>query len=396
MRISTTQFHQMALDGILTQQNAAVRTQNQLASGKKILNPSDDPVGSVHVLELERALNESTQFGKNSDQIKGRLTLEEQALADAGTTMDQIRSLTVQAANTGGLGASDLQSIGTQINQLEQQLLDIANRKDGSGEYLFSGGATTTIPFVRSGAGVVSYAGNQLNRVVQIAPNQRVQDSDSGFDVFMNVPEGNGTFATSATGTNAGNGVITVGSVTNKAAWVPGNYTLSFTTATTWQVTDSTAAVVASGNYTSGNAIAFNGIQVAVSGTPAAGDSFAISQAHTQDFFKTLDNLVNALNQQPLNIGQLNTALGGALQQLDQGSGKLLSVRTAVGARLQTLDDGDSARDDQSVQLKSSLSTLQDVDYATAVTELNRQSLGLQAAQQSYTKIAQLSLFNFL
>src|SRR5690349_15303809 len=131
MRISTTQFHQMALDGILTQQNAAVRMQNQLASGKKILNPSDDPVATVHVLELERALNESSQFGKNSDQIKGRLTLEEQALADAGTTMDQIRSLTVQAANTGGLGASDLQSIGNQINQLEQQLLDIANRKDG-------------------------------------------------------------------------------------------------------------------------------------------------------------------------------------------------------------------------------------------------------------------------
>jgi len=136
-------------------------------------------------------------------------------------------------------------------------------------------------------------------------------------------------------------------------------------------------------------------VQVAVTGAPATGDSFSISQANTQDFFTTLDNLVSALKQPPSNA-QLNTLLGNALQQLDQGSNQLSNVRTRVGARLQMLDDTDASRQDQAVQLQASLSTLQDVDFATAITKLNQQAVGLQAAQQSYSKISQLSLFNFL
>jgi flagellar hook-associated protein 3 FlgL len=94
--------------------------------------------------------------------------------------------------------------------------------------------------------------------------------------------------------------------------------------------------------------------------------------------------------------GQLATALGGVLQQLGQHTDHLLNVRAQVGSRLATLDDTDSARQDQDVELKSSIAKLRDVDYATAVTQMNQQLLGLQAAQQSYLKISQLSLFNYL
>ena len=72
------------------------------------------------------------------------------------------------------------------------------------------------------------------------------------------------------------------------------------------------------------------------------------------------------------------------------------SVRSEVGSRLTEIDETTDSRDAQNVQLSQSLSDIRDLDYAQAVTQLNLQLAGLQAAQSSYTKIAQLSLFDYL
>ncbi|HTP38994.1 MAG TPA: flagellar basal body rod C-terminal domain-containing protein, partial [Steroidobacteraceae bacterium] len=80
----------------------------------------------------------------------------------------------------------------------------------------------------------------------------------------------------SATASNTGTGAIVQSSVPDTSTWVRGNYTLSFTDPSTWQVTDSSGNVVATGAYTAGSAISFNGVQVTLSGAPATGDSFSI------------------------------------------------------------------------------------------------------------------------
>jgi flagellar hook-associated protein 3 FlgL len=245
------------------------------------------------------------------------------------------------------------------------------------------------------------YAGDQGNRQLQVGATQRIADSHSGFDVFMDVPEGNGVFSTAASATNTGAGVVGVGSIVNRAAWTPDNYTLTFTTASKWEVTDGATppTVVANGDYTPGASIAFKGVQVTVSGEPAAGDTFAVNQSDGQDMFTTISNIVAALKQplsDPSASAKLTTALGGSLQQLDQASDHLLSVRAEVGSRLSSLDDGDSSRSAMGVDIAGALSDLRDLDYADAVTRMNQQLVGLQAAQLSYSKISQLSLFNYL
>ena len=401
MRISTQAFYANSINGMLDQQAALSKIQNQMTTGKRVNTPADDPIASVHILELERAQAESGQFDKNSTLARNRLNLEEQSLADSGTAIQRVRELVLQASNTGTLSDSDRQSIATELSSRLQQLQDIANRKDSNGEYLFSGFSTRTQPFTPAAGGGVVYAGDQGNRLLQVGPTQRIADSHSGFDVFMDIPEGNGTFATAVTATNTGSGSISVGSVTNRAAWIPDNYTLTFTTATNWEVTDGAAPAngVSSGTYTPGASIAFNGVQVTVSGTPAAGDTFSIDQSDGQDIFTTIDGIIGALKQ-PLTdtaaSAKLTSALGGSLQQLDQASDHLLSVRAEVGARLSSLDDGDSSRSAMGVDIASALSDLRDVDYAEAVTRMNQQLVGLQAAQLSYSKISQLSLFNYL
>ncbi len=400
MRISTSQFHQRALDSLFSQQDALSRTQNQIATGKRIQTPADDPIGAVHILELQRAQSELDQFKRNSDAATARLTVAEQALGDSGLILQRVRELVVQA-NSGVIDDTARAAISIELQQRASELLDIANRRDGNGEFLFSGYATTTQPFARIGASV-TYAGDQGGRVLQVAPTQRIADGDSGFSVFQNVTQGNGTFVTAANVANTGSGSIDTGQVVNAGAWVPQTYTITFVAPDSYQITNSVPTTIvpaAPGNFAAGSAISFNGVQVKIDGAPATGDKFTVATSQKEDIFTSIDKVIAALAPSVTSApqrAQLTTKLAGALQQLDQADSHLINVRTDVGARLSTLDSTSTARQDLSVDLQAAVSKLSDVDYADAISRLTRQQLGLQAAQQSYANISKLSLFNYL
>ena len=105
MRLSTQSYYQRSIAAMLDQQSALSRIQNQVASGKKITSPADDPIAAVHIMELERSKQEYGQYDKNSALARNRLNLEESAIADAGTVLQRVRELILQASNTGTLTA---------------------------------------------------------------------------------------------------------------------------------------------------------------------------------------------------------------------------------------------------------------------------------------------------
>lgn len=396
MRISTAQIHGNALNAMMKRQTEMSKTQTEVSSGLRVAKPSDDPVAMTRILQLEQQQAATTQFGSNSAAATNRLNLEEQALADTETAIQRIYELTVQA-NSASLSDSDRQSIATELTELKSQLMDIANRKDTNDEYLFSGYASATQPFTLDSSGNVAYSGASATRQLQVSSSQYVTDGDTGSSVFMNIPSGNGVFALSAASTNAGSGVIG-GSITNRSAWVADDYTLSFTGGN-WTVSDSGGTVVGTGAYTAGAAINFNGVQLTVTGTPADGDSFTIADSDNQDIFTTVDKLiaaVGAAQDTEAQKAQYQNAISATLTQLDQAETHVLSVRTSVGVRLSSLESTDTTREDTLANITTSLSGLRDSDYAEAVSRLSQQYVGLQAAQQSYAKIAQLSLFSYL
>jgi flagellar hook-associated protein 3 FlgL len=396
MRISTSAIHQNALSAMLTQQSQLAKTQNQVSTGKRVLTPSDDPVAAVHIMELQRALQQSTQYTKNAGTAGDRLSLEEQALADITTVMQRVREQSVQA-NNGTVDANSRKMIATELRQRLDELMNIANRRDSNGEYLFSGYSTSTQPFSQSGS-AISYAGDQGARVQQVGPTQTINDSDSGFDVFMNIKEGNGTFVLSGSMSNTGTGVLGASSVVNPAAWTPGNYTLTFTDGNGgYQITDSSSNVVSTGTYTSGSAIQFNGVKFEMTGMPAQNDTFTVSSSAKEDMFTTLKGIIDSLEgTSATNDAQFNSNMAIALQQLDQIDSHVAQVRAQVGTRLSEIDSVKDSLDQQQLDLKQSTSDLQDLDYTEAVTRMNQQLIGLQAAQSAYSKISQMSLFDYL
>ena len=398
LRISTAALHDLAIASMLRQQAALARTQNQIATGRRVQTPSDDPVAAAQLYELSRTQAQLEQFGSNAGVARGRLQLEEQALADTGNVLQRVRELIVQA-NNATLSDGDRHSVATELRARVGELQSIANRRDSNDEYLFAGYATRTQPFARDASGQMAYGGDAGVRELQVDATQFIADADPGSGVYMDVPEGNGMFVTAAASANTGSGLLDTGSIVDRTQWIPDQYTIAFTTADAWQVSDGGGNLVASGAYQGGGAIAFRGVQVSVSGAPASGDTFTVQASGTEDVFTTVDAAIAALQaggSTDALRARLATALGGTLQQLDQAPERLLTVPASVGARLAMLDDVDGARANQSSALATAVSGLQDLDYASAIARMNQQYVSLQAAQQSYASIARLSLFDYL
>ena len=281
------------------------------------------------------------------------------------------------------------------LQQLQQTLLGSANSQDAEGNYLFGGTASGAPPFA-AGSSSVSYLGNDQVNQVQIGPDQSLSVGDAGSAVFMNIPAGNGTFTTAVAGANTGSASIDTGSLSNPAAWVPDVYTIAFSSPTQYQVTNSAGTVVSSGAYVSGNAIAFAGAEVTISGNPAAGDQFTVAPAGKASVFSTIAGLITTLGSSTLTSAQISTQVGGAIQQIDAALNNFNNVQAGVGGRLNAITAAASSAQTTQTNLTASVSQLQDTDYAAAVTKLSSQELTLQAAQESYASIAKLSLFNYL
>ena len=394
MRIASITFQQDALSQMQTLQADLAKTQNDLATGKKLHTAADNPAGMSQVNQLNVALSASQQYVTNGNYASSTLQLEEQALSDATNLMQSARDLAVQA-NNAALSSAQRSDIAAQLGQQLQALIAIANRVDGNGSHMFAGNASGTVPFAQSGA-AVTYAGSNQVSQVQISPNQRISAGDSGATVFMSIPAGNGTFTTSGAATNTGTGSIGVGTLATPSAWVPDTYTISFTSPSAYQVTNSSGTVVSTGTFRDGDSIAFNGIEVPITGTPAAGDSFTVAKADNASAFSTLQSLITTLSSPTLSGAQRASQIGGALQQIDNAITNMSNVAASVGARINSITSSQTAAQTLQTNLTAAVSQLSDVDYAAAITQLNTEELSLRAAQQSYASIAQLSLFNYL
>ena len=398
MTISTLSFQMNAVDQMDALQQAMSKTQTQLSTGKQIQSAADNPVGMSQVVQLNTQLSASQQYVTNGTLATTGLNLETQALTDATNTLQSARSLIVEA-NNGSLNASQRQAIATQLTQLQQQLVSIGNRQDAQGNYLFSGYASGTQPFAQNGTAVTYEGAAQVNRV-QLSADQSISTGDTGGSVFMNIPAGNGTFTTSAGTANIGSASLGTATLSNPSAWVPGNYTITFGTSNSYQVTDSSGATISSGTYTAdagGNfTISFNGAQLAFSGAPAANDQFSVDSAGTASVFSTLASAISALSTPNLNAGQMTTQLNGALQQVDGALNNFNQVSASVGARLNAVSAASTTAQSTQTSIQTTISTISDTNYAAATTRLSTEELALQAAQASYASMMQLTLFKYI
>lgn len=397
MRISTNQLHAHGVRVMMEQSAELAKLQEQLATGRRVLTPADDPTNAAQALDLEQGIALTQRYQQNIFLARSHLETEERAVGSATDILQRVRELALQA-NNGLIDAQSRAGVAREIDERLNELMDIANSRDGNGEYIFAGYSTAVRPFVK-GASTFAYQGDSGQRLLEIGPTRQIAAGDAGMNVFMAIPNGNGTFSVAANAANTGTGIIAPGTVTNSSAWVPDTYTLTFTSATAYQITDGSSTVVTTGTYTADAAIAFNGIQTSISGTPAAGDTFTIAPSTNRNLFESVQAVATALRlntDSAASRAHFHNQLNGAMQDMDRAMENLVTVRAGVGARLNALEGQESMNDESLLTTQRVLRDILDLDYTEAVTRFSRQQTALQAAQQTFMQIQNLSLFNYL
>jgi flagellar hook-associated protein 3 FlgL len=398
MRVSTLQTFQAGLARIQQQQARVAEAQRQVATGRRIETAADDPSAARRILDLEGAIGLAVQFRRNADAADARLGAADATLARVGEVLLRAREIAI-SGHTPVLGDADRGTLATELEHRLEELVGLANGRDGNGEYLFSGYATATRPFSADASGEVIYAGDQGTRSLPVGPSARVPVSEPGSSVFERVPDGNGRFAVHDAPGNLGTAVAGGGAVVDPGEWVPGSYTIVFTAPTAFEVRDGADEVIAAGGYAEGGAIAFAGIRVDLSGRPQAGDAFVVAPSTSKTMFATLRDLVDALRAPvsgPADQARLHNAMARGLAELEQADARVNEVRARVGARLGTVDHERALGADLEVLFRERLSDLENIDLVEAVLRLNADLGTLEAAQRSFARVQQLRLMDFL
>lgn len=183
MRISSNMIYELGVSGIQSRTADLVKTQQQLAAGRRVLTPSDDPVASAQSLQLGQSMSVTQQYRANITRATHALSLEDSVLSQITRVLQDAKVAAVNAGNP-TLSAANLKALATELRGRYQELLGLANTQDGQGQYLFAGFRSTTRPFTQS-SGAAVYAGDQGVRLVQISASRQIAINDSGQDVFQ-------------------------------------------------------------------------------------------------------------------------------------------------------------------------------------------------------------------
>lgn len=221
MRVSTSQIYNIATLGMTQAQSAVTKTQEQMASGKKILSPADDPVAATAILRLNQELARTEQYGKNINIAESNLNLEESTTQTVVDLIQRMRELAVKAGNTAVFTSTDYKALAAEVDTRIAELANLQNTRNASGQYIFAGYKGDTQPFVSDIGGNFSYMGDEGQLRLQASTSVTVAVSDSGKKLFVDIPSGHNTFVTSA---GSGNkavppAVISVGEVIDQEAF---------------------------------------------------------------------------------------------------------------------------------------------------------------------------------
>jgi len=181
-RMSSAQMHQGSLNVIFDAQARLQKTQEALATGKKVNAASDDPVASAQIIAVRAELNRLEVMQKNVNTAYDELAMTEASLSTAEDLISRAREIAVQGANS-VLGAEDREILATEIEAIRQQLFKLANTQSAMGDYIFAGHAIDR-PAFTDVDGNFEFQGDDGQKVLNIAAGVTISVRTTGVDVF--------------------------------------------------------------------------------------------------------------------------------------------------------------------------------------------------------------------
>ncbi len=407
MRISTNQIYDQNMRSIMQNQGDLAKTQEQLASGKRIITPSDDPVGAAKVLRLTEEIDELTQFQRNNDLVTGSLEQQEAVLTNITDSINRARTLVIQAGS-GALDSPDRKAIGAELEQIKLELFDLMNTQDADGNYLYAGFQSGNQAFEYNPTAVgkaITFTGDAGVSFVQLSNSSKIQSTSNGYEVFENVLS-RYKFSTDPAST----AVVSEASVKQQGTFDTffdknydpvnsGNndYRINFLASGQAElVNQGTGVVVESVSYTSGQPFTIKGMEFEATAVPGDSIDLSLDAPEKKSMAQTLHEIQAVLNDSSIDSFELQESISDALVGLDNGLEKLSLEHASIGSRLNIAESIYESNLDMEIAAKASRSSLQDTDYAEASTEFAKQETALSAALATFPQVTELSLFNFI
>jgi flagellar hook-associated protein 1 FlgK len=350
----------------LTQQMTGGELGGLLSARSQILDPTQNQLGQISVA-VATIVNQLQQSGMTLNGTPGQAMFTVggvQVLPDSGNSGSA--ALTVTRTSLSQLTADNYQL------QYSAGAWQLTNASTGQSVAMIGNG-TSASPFQAAGLSIVVSGTPGANDSFLIQPTA---GATAGLSMQLTSPSQIAAAArvqASAGAANTGTGTISTAGVTNPSTYVAGTYTVSFTSATQYTVTNASGATVASGTYASGSPISFNGQQLTLTGSPAAGDTFTVSpnsSANTGDNSNILA-MISGLSAATLNGG--TTSVAGAANNLVG----------QIGVLTQQAQNNASAQKTVNQDATTALSNADGVN-------LDQQAANVLSYQQAYQAMAQI------
>jgi flagellar hook-associated protein 3 FlgL len=401
--------------------------QERISSGQDISRASDDPVTAVNLSVAKEQSRALAQFQRNVDVTETRLNLTDGTLQESANVLIRMSELATMARN-GALDAEGHVAISTEMKQLKEVLIGLANTSDANGVGLFSGYNGASAPFVKASDGSVNYVGNRGQNSLQISENMTVATNIDGASAFMRIETSDGRSSLFDIVDSTINSVLNAAKFQTQAT---ANYKAQVefelpSRLEKWTLDLSGSA--GSANITA--SINEGGLQTMVdainaassaTGTTASLDSggksmtlldanngvITIKNVEIDGITRSTDEVYSYLSFKEIDASGVQTGKTQRMSDNDQlvgaSVGDLQKVldnvslqRAHVGAQLSKTSTQSDVLGARKLAVEKDVSRMGDTDLAQLITELQAQLTNLNAAQAAFAKIGQQSLFDYL
>ena len=416
MTISTSLFFSKAVSLMSQNQSDLATMQEKVATGKEIIRASDGVDKALNISRLKSNIGKLDSYEKSLNLVGDRLRIEESYLQGTSDILTQIKTLTIQGANA-TYSTSDRAVIALEIEELVKEIQSLANGADVNGNYTFAGTRVKTQPYQEDEAGIVRYRGDQVETSINLTDTRTTTIGRSGPDVFQSIftgdrinvvpgiydlsmgsnvtvgdrfsmtidghefqytaHAGDNGFSVAQQFFNAIQNKIDLSELDNLTVALDGTaLKITTTDGSARDITRSSTKIIGG---TSGVAVPVDPTQAPDIGRP-----------EKMEFFETLHSVVSVMR-----VGSqddIQSKLNDIDQMIDQATLGLADI----GVERSSIDSELDLNGELKATLKASLSSEEDLDYASAITKLQAKMMALEAAQSSFAKISNLSIFNYL
>ena len=427
MQVSTKLLNQQQISQFGKLNSNIADIQERISTGKNILRASDDPVAAANLSVAKEQSLLLSQFQRNIDYAESRLNMTDQTLQESINVLLRINELTAMAGN-GALDSEGHLAITTEMKQLKEVLLGLANTTDARGIGIFSGYNAMSKPFEVAGDGSVNYLGDRGQSHLQISENMTVATNIDGGSAFMRINTDGGRrnlFDIVDSGINTVKTASTI-ALQADANWgadmefeLPSRMEeWSFSLSGSKGLVEISASINEGGLQNLVDAINLTSVKTGIEATLNSdgrtisllddlNGRITVKNIQIEGVNSAADEITSYVNftgrdgngsatTKTLKLTDADQQISGSISNLQSAIDNLSLQRAYIGGQVKkgkTQSDVIGAR---KLAVERDVSRLGDADLAELITSLQAQLTNLNASQAAFAKIGQQSLFDYI